>query len=72
LGVLADELGEALDCWRDAAYEKRTCWPSPGTRVPKWMSARSATPASLSRRFLKSSESRAPTLRQASVTLGQT
>src|SRR5687768_10282040 len=59
-------------CWGEAAYEKRTCWPSPGTRVPKWMSARSATPASLSRRFLKSSESRAPIIRQASVTLGHT
>src|SRR5688572_5577844 len=56
----------------DAAYEKRTCWPSPGTRMPKWMSASSATPASLSRRLRKSSESRAPIMRQASVTFGQT
>src|SRR3989454_145214 len=44
----------------EAAYEKRTCWPSPGTRVPKWMSASTATPASLSRRRLRSSESAAP------------
>src|ERR1700694_19042 len=56
----------------EAAYEKRTCWPSPGTRVPKCMSASTATPASLSRRFLKSSESAAPMRRQASVTFGQT
>src|SRR5580765_1726368 len=56
----------------EAAYEKRTCWPSPGTREPKWMSASSATPASFSRRFLNSSESCAPTRRQASVTFGQT
>src|SRR5437879_3843953 len=41
----------------EAAYEKRTCWPSPATWVPKWMSASTATPASLSRRRLKSSES---------------
>src|SRR2546427_241921 len=56
----------------EAAYEKRTCWPSPGTRVPKWMSASTATPASLSRRRLRSSESAAPMRRQASVTFGQT
>src|SRR5262245_15915235 len=56
----------------EAAYEKRTCWPSPGTRVPKWMSASTATPASRSSRFLNSSESAAPIRRQASVTLGQT
>src|SRR6185369_5249405 len=56
----------------EAAYEKRTCCPSPGTREPKWMSASSATPASFSRRFLNSSESCAPTMRQASVTFGQT
>src|SRR6266446_4779556 len=56
----------------EAAYEKRTCWPSPGTRLPKWMSASTATPASLSRRCLKSSESAAPMRRQASVTFGQT
>src|SRR6266850_1458579 len=56
----------------DAAYEKRTCWPSPGTRLPKWMSASRATPASFSRRFLNSSESAAPTPRQASVTFGHT
>ena len=31
----------------DAAYEKRMCWPSPGTRRPKWMSASTAMPASL-------------------------
>src|SRR5437764_10481744 len=55
----------------EAAYEKRTCWPSPGTRVPKWMSASTATPASLSRRRLRSSESAAPMRRQASVTFGQ-
>src|SRR4029077_9858548 len=56
----------------EAAYENRTCWPSPGTREPKWMSASSATPASFNRRFLNSSESGAPTRRQASVTFGQT
>src|SRR6267378_1676876 len=56
----------------EAAYEKRTCWPSPATRGPKWMSASTATPASLSRRRLKSSESAAPIRRQASVTFGQT
>src|SRR5437764_12439391 len=56
----------------DAAYEKRTCWPSPGTRLPKWMSASRATPASLSRRLRNSSESVVPIMRQASVTLGQT
>src|SRR5688572_1226697 len=56
----------------EAAYEKRTCCPSPGTRVPKWMSASTATPASLSRRFLNSSESAAPMRRQASLTFGQT
>src|SRR4029079_10580706 len=55
----------------EAAYEKRTCWPSPGTRAPKWMSASTATPASVSRRFLNSSESAAPIMRQASVTFGQ-
>src|SRR4051812_3508257 len=54
----------------DAAYEKRTCWPSPGTRVPKWISASTATPASFSSRFLNSSESAAPIMRQASVTFG--
>src|SRR6185369_5261801 len=55
----------------DAAYEKRTCWPSPGTRLPKWMSASTATPASFSRRLRNSSESAAPIRRQASVTFGQ-
>src|SRR5437879_12056683 len=55
----------------EAAYEKRTCWPSPGTRAPKWMSASTATPASASRRLRNSSESAAPTMRQASVTFGQ-
>ena len=55
---------------RDAAYEKRTCWPSPGTRAPKWMSASTATPASSSSRLRSASESAAPIIRQASVTLG--
>src|SRR6185503_1972762 len=55
----------------DAAYEKRTCWPSPGTRLPKWMSASTATPASFRRRLRNSSESAAPIRRQASVTFGQ-
>src|SRR3982074_1464351 len=56
----------------EAAYEKRTCWPSPGTRVPKGTGARTPPPASLSRRCLKSSESAAPMRRHASVTFGQT
>mgnify|MGYP003694196507 CR=1 FL=1 len=36
------------------------CWPSPGTRRPKWMSASTATPASLSSRLRNSSESAQP------------
>ena len=36
------------------------CWPSPGTRRPKWMSASTATPASLSSRLRSSSESAQP------------
>src|SRR3954469_1774626 len=55
----------------EAAYEKRTCCPSPGTRVPKWISASTATPASCSSRFRNSSESAAPIMRQASLTFGQ-
>ncbi len=55
----------------DAAYEKRMCWPSPGTRRPKWMSASTATPASCSSRLRNASESAQPVIAQASVTFGQ-
>ena len=54
----------------DAAYEKRMCWPSPGTRRPKCVSASTATPASCSRRLRNTSESAQPVIRHASVTLG--
>ena len=54
----------------EAAYEKRMCWPSPGTRRPKWMSASTATPASFSRRLRNSSESAQPVRLHASVTFG--
>src|SRR5882762_11080003 len=54
----------------DAAYEKRTCWPSPGTRRPKWTSARTATPASCRSRLRNVSESAAPVILHASVTFG--
>src|SRR6185312_3258951 len=54
----------------DAAYENRMCCPSPGTRRPKWMSASTAMPASVSRRLRNASESAQPVMRHASVTLG--
>ena len=54
----------------DAAYEKRMCWPSPGTRRPKCVSASTATPASLRSRLRNASESAHPVILHASVTFG--
>src|SRR5262249_43640635 len=56
----------------EAAYEKRMCWPSFGTRRPKWMAASTATPASARSRLRNCSESAHPVIAQASVTFGHT